>query len=126
MALPENVEQLLERYLSRVIGNLYHFGVTSSAAADIAVRRVLGDSSGVPDGGVFDARDLAERLLHAPEAARSKSGGFELRCVSVIHYVSCAFPRVSWSFVSYHGTPTLQQHSKKNENLTARRSRVTG
>ena len=71
-------------HLGGVEGHFHHLGMIGVAVADLAVGRVLGGAAGIAADRVADARDLAEEVLHPPEAARAE------QCL--FHDPSPAFP----------------------------------
>ena len=67
-------DQLLERHLARVELDLRHLGVPGGATADLLIRGVFDVPALVSDGGVEYAVQLAELVLHLPEAAGAERG----------------------------------------------------
>src|SRR5205085_3634555 len=81
---PEDLEQLLVRDLLRVVGDLDDLRVAGRVGADVLVGRVLERAALVADLCPGYAVELAERGLHAPEAAGAE------RCL-LLHYSSSSF-----------------------------------
>src|SRR5687768_1173172 len=75
VARKEDVEQPVVAHPRGIERHLHHFRMAGLVAADIFVRRVVGPSATVADGGAGDPFRLAEGGLHAPEAAGPEGRG---------------------------------------------------
>ena len=71
----EEVEDVAVRDLRRIEDDLDGLGVAGAAGFHVLVARVRECAAGVTDGGVDHAGQLANQLLHAPEAAARERGG---------------------------------------------------
>src|SRR3954452_7272373 len=71
---PEDAEQVVVRDLRGVVGDLDDLGVARGVRAHVLVRRVAEMPAVVADAGARHAVELAERGLHAPEAAGAERG----------------------------------------------------
>src|SRR5207302_7354064 len=67
---PENIEDLIVRYLGRIEFHLNNLGVAGLVAANIFVARILSVPACIPYGGRANALKLAESLFHAPKTPR--------------------------------------------------------
>src|SRR5205814_3023698 len=67
---PENVEDLIVRYLGRIEFHLNDLGVAGLVAANIFVARILSVPACIPYGGRAHALKLAKSLFHAPKTPR--------------------------------------------------------
>src|ERR1700735_2118721 len=70
--LPENFQQLLERYARRIILDLHDFGVSRLAAADRPVVGFRNSAARISDRRVGDAFDRAKSRLDTPKASRAE------------------------------------------------------
>ena len=76
VGFPEGIEQVVVGDLVGVIVDLYGFDMTGGIGADLFVGGVFHGAAAVAGDDCFDAFEIAERRLHAPEAAAGK-GGFD-------------------------------------------------
>src|SRR5438874_25294 len=67
---PENVEDLIVRYLGRIEFHLNNLGVAGLVTANIFVARILFVPACIPYGGRAHALKLAKSLFHAPKTPR--------------------------------------------------------
>src|SRR5581483_1457285 len=74
--LPESVEQLLVAHLLGIERDFHHLGVPGRVGTNFLVTGVLCLPAHVARNGINHPRDLAERRLNTPEAARAKRGLF--------------------------------------------------
>src|SRR6202012_710601 len=77
VALPEQLEHVLERRLLGVESDEHCLGVARTPAADLLVGRVRREAAGVADCGRVNARRLPEDALGAPEAAHAEDRGLD-------------------------------------------------
>src|SRR5438105_15700722 len=70
--LPERIQQPVIAHLCRIERHLYHLGVSRGAGANVMVGGVLQIAAQVAGHSFQYSWDLAESLLHTPEAARAK------------------------------------------------------
>ena len=72
--MPEDIEQLIVGHEFRVIGDLYHFGVTTPAI--IFIRRIFSGAAGITGYHRNHPSECFKRAGHAPEAAACEHGFF--------------------------------------------------
>ena len=69
----EDLQDVVERDDSRVVGQLDDFGMSSCACVDLRASRVLCMSAGIAGRDCFDAFYLAVECIEAPVAATADS-----------------------------------------------------
>src|SRR3954469_3144563 len=73
---PKCVEKFVITHTRRIECHLYHLGMAGRAGANVVIGRIFELASQVAGNCVEHSRDLAESLLHTPEAARAKCSFF--------------------------------------------------
>src|SRR5262249_15606233 len=90
--LPEHFQELRKRDLCFIKYDLANFCMACCAGAHFLVRRILNRSAAVAAFYAHHAIQPLENRLHAPEAARTKSGGVNASLRgSRLHYLFICF-----------------------------------
>ena len=72
----ENLEQVAERDQRRVEGDLHNLGMASRAVTDFFIAGVADATAGIARNDAFDALEIVEHGLQAPETAAGQRGNF--------------------------------------------------